>query len=137
MWDHISTVEKVGGEGVGVKLIGKAFYSGRVQVPPPEKTRKSNDLVIPCQLIQTFWIANQKWPEVQEFCSIDDFVPTTRAEVQTNFPFYSDQTSISMAHTYLVSNSSNYTWTWDIVLTRFSDCFLCWPQMMFDLHEKQ
>ena len=37
--------------------------------------------------------------------------------------------------TYLVSSSSNYYWTWDIVLTRFSDIDLCWPQMTFDLHE--
>ena len=37
---------------------------------------------------------------------------------------------------YLESSSSNYYWTWDIVLTWFSDCFLWGPQTTFDLHEK-
>ena len=39
--------------------------------------------------------------------------------------------------TYLESSSSNYYWTWDIVPTVISDCFLCGPQMTFEKQSTQ
>ena len=79
--------------------------------------------------------ADQNWPEVQGFCSIDWFVQATKkVEVQTTFHFCSDQTYISRA-TYIPSGQFNQLITEFKI--RFKDCFFCWPQMTYDPHEKQ
>ena len=94
-------------------------------------TRKSNDVVIPCQYEKKLWTEEFQhseycsWPEMARSlrdCSGEWFVPTKNLNgLHTDFHFCSDQTYIYCTH--LVSSSSNYYWTWDIV-----HCFFCWPQ---------